>query len=110
MNILPRKINVLEMHSALGVGGAERNMITFCKFLNKELFNVFVVSYQKGGLLELRLKELGIDFMVSNSDIGKILKFTYDKNIDVLHIHRSGHYIELESKIINGLKKQNPRL
>jgi glycosyltransferase involved in cell wall biosynthesis len=104
------KIKVLEMHSSLGYAGGQRNMVTFAKNLNKELFQVFIASYREGGSYELKLRELGIEFVVSQGLADPILKFIRDKEINIIHIHRSGGYVPLESEIIEGAKKINPQM
>ena len=70
-----KKINILEMHSSLGYAGGQKNMFTFAKNLDKNIFNVFVASYVEGGMHEEKLREIGIEFIVSKKDVGVILEF-----------------------------------
>lgn len=105
-----RKINVLEMHSSLGYAGGQRNMFTYAKNFDRNIFNVFVASYNEGGMYEKKLQEAGIDFVVSKKDVGKIIDFFREKNIDIIHIHRSGGYVPLESQILLEAKKINKNL
>lgn len=107
---ISRKINILEMHSSLGYAGGQRNMFTFVKYLDKSIFNVFVASYVEGGIHEERLKEIGVEFIVSKRDVVKILEFIKEKRIDVIHIHRSGGYVPTETQIFEGAKKINEKL
>lgn len=104
------KINVLEMHSSLGFAGGQRNMFTFVKNLNRDIFNVYVASYREGGVYEEKLRELGIDYIVSRENVQEIIDFIQEKNIDILHIHRSGHFVQLEYDIVKGAKEVNPDL
>lgn len=104
------RINILEMHSYLDFAGGPRNMFTFVKNLDRNFFNVFVASYVEGGVYEEKLKELGIEFLVSKKDADKILRFIKEKNIHVIHIHRSGGYSPLETAIISGAKKINKEI
>lgn len=105
-----RKINILEMHSSLGYAGGQRNMFTYAKNFDKNIFNVFVASYNEGGVYEKKLQEAGIDFVVSKKDVGKIIDFFREKNIDIIHIHRSGGHVPLESQILTEAKKINKNL
>lgn len=105
-----RKINILEAHSSLGYAGGQRNLVSFAKYLDKNLFQVFAMGYREGGVQEKRLAELGIEAINGAGDIGKILSFIAEKKIDVIHLHRSGGYVPLETAIIAGAKQINPRI
>lgn len=85
-------------------------MITFCKYLNKDIFNIFVAAYWEGGSNEERLKAMNIDYIVSRGDANKILEYIRKNNIDVIHIHRSGGVVPLETEIIKGAKAFNPNM
>lgn len=91
-------------------GGGQRVVVTFCKYLRRDLFNVFAASYIEGGFQEGKFKELGIECLPGNGASGKIIDFIKEKSIDVLHIHRSGHFVPIESEIIKGAKEVNPRI
>ncbi len=105
-----KKINILEMHSSLGYAGGQKNMFTFAKNLDKNIFNVFVASYVEGGMHEEKLREIGIEFIVSKKDVGVILEFIKEKRIDIIHIHRSGGYVPIETQIFEGAKKINEKI
>ena len=107
---ISRKINILEMHSSLGYAGGQRNMVSFAKFLNKDLFNVFVCGYLEGGSQELKLKELNIPYCSALGKIDVIKDFIVKNKIDVIHIHRSGHYNTFETQIINTAKSINTQM
>jgi glycosyltransferase involved in cell wall biosynthesis len=104
------KINILEMHSSLGYAGGQRNMVTFVKYLRKDIFNVSVIAYRVGGPLETVLKELGIPYMVAHNDVAKIIEFIKAHNIDVIHIHRSGGSVPFETQFLTEAKKYNPNI
>lgn len=105
-----RKINVLEMHSSLGFAGGQRNMITFCKYLNKDIFSVFVAAYREGGIQEKRLRSLGMEYLVARGEVTPLRQFIKNKKIDILHIHRSGGYVPLETALLKAAKEDNPRI
>lgn len=107
---ISRKINILEAHSSLGYAGGQRNLVSFCKYLDKSIFNVFALGYVEGGVQENKLYELGIESFVGAKDSNRILEFIKEKKIDVIHIHRSGHFVRLESDIISGARKINPSI
>lgn len=98
------------MHSSFSYAGGQRNMVTFCKYLNKNIFNVFAAAYIEGGLQEKRLESLGIDFVTSKGSAEKIIDFIKNKSIDIIHIHRSGGYVPLETEIIKEAKKINNQI
>lgn len=104
------KINILEMHSSFGYAGGQRNMFTFAKNFDRNIFNVFAAAYLEGGVYEKKLNEIGVETVSGQRDAGKILKFIADNKIDAIHIHRSGGTVAIETEILQGAKKNNPNL
>lgn len=104
------KINILEMHSSLGYAGGQRNMVTFAKYLRKDIFNVSVCAYRTGGPLEAVLSDMKIPYLIANNDASKVIEFVKSNKIDVIHIHRSGGSVPLETQILQEAKKYNPNL
>ncbi|MEI8361140.1 MAG: glycosyltransferase family 4 protein [bacterium] len=108
---LSGKLNILELHSSMSyAGGGQRNVFTFCKYLNRDIFNVYAGSYLVGGAHEAKFAEIGVDFVVGDGTAGKILAFIDAKQIDILHMHRSGHNVLIEDEIMLGAKKINPQI
>ncbi|MBP6856002.1 MAG: glycosyltransferase family 4 protein [Candidatus Pacebacteria bacterium] len=97
-----RKINVLELHSSLSYAGCQRNMVTFAKTLDRNIFVPHVASYNEGGWYENELAREGIPYVVGNGTSAPILRAIAQWDIDVIHIHRSGHTNRLETEIIKG--------
>ena len=85
-------------------------MLTFARYLDRGLFNVFVAAYFEGGSQEDVLQDLKIEYVVSNGKVESILNFIREKKIDIVHIHRSGATIPLETEIIKGIKKINKNI
>lgn len=107
---IPRTINVLEVNANLEYAGGQRNMVTFAKYLRKDIFSVSVVAYQGSGYLGRLLELYDIPYMVARGDVEKILRFIEEKQIDIIHIHRSGGHVSIETSIIRGAKKINPNI
>lgn len=42
-------MNVLEICGSLGLGGTEKTMQIFCKYLSKDKFTVFGAGFLEGG-------------------------------------------------------------
>ena len=104
------KINVLELNSSFAYAGGARNLYSFCQYLDKNIFNVWAASHANGGSGEEILKSQGVEYILGKGDPFKIVNFIKDKKIDILHFHRSGQYIPVESKIINLAKEAFPNL
>ncbi len=102
------KIKILEIVSNLGYGGTQRTVINFSRYINRDFFDVFVIGYDKGGAREADL--VNIPYLVANNNVEKIIDFIRINKIRILHFHRSGHYIEIEFKIINEVKKNFPEI
>jgi glycosyltransferase involved in cell wall biosynthesis len=107
---LSRKINVLEVHATLGYAGGQRNMVTFAKYLSRDIFSVIVGTYQGGGALESELQKLSIPYVLGNGSILKLLEVIKNNKIDILHIHRSGGSVPIETNLVQQAKKINPNI
>lgn len=107
---LQRKINVLEVCSTLQYGGGQRNMVTFVKYLRQDIFSITVGVYVGGGPLEKTLQELGVGVVVGHNSVEPLLDVIKKQAIDILHIHRSGGEVAIETALIQGAKKINPNL
>ncbi len=105
-----RKINILEVASVIGYAGGARNLVSFCKYLNRNFFNVFAMGYAKGGAGERKLSELKVEYILANSSLQKIELFIREKQIDVIHIHRSGNYVDIEYNLLKKAKEINPKI
>ncbi len=105
-----KKINVLELNSGFAYAGGARNLYSFCYYLDKNVFNVWAGSHADGGSGEEILKRQGIEYVLGKGDPLKIVDFIKEKKIDILHFHRSGQYIPVESQIINLAKEAVPGL
>lgn len=105
-----RKINILEIHSSFGYAGGQRNMFSFVKYINKSLFQPFAAAYFEGGAYEEKYNAMGIKTISANGDAKKIISFIRENNIDIIHIHRSGGEVKIETEILQGAKKNNPNI
>ena len=99
------KIKVLEIVNQLGLGGTEYALQLFAKFLNKEHFEVIVISLIKGGERLQQLQDLGIKVIVFNGNFAKLAP--YVQLADVVHWHGGG---SLDSELFQVLEKHKPRL
>lgn len=98
------------MNANLAYAGGQRNMVTFAKYLHKDMFSVTVCAYHGGGPLESVITSLGIPCVVADGDVEKIVSIIKEKNIDIIHIHRSGGYVAIETKILQRAKEINPNI
>jgi len=83
------KIRVLHGIGRLGLGGTEKALQVFCKYLDKSRFDVMVCARQEGGCRVHSLRTLGIPVIVGPVDINEVIR---DHQIDICHVYRSGHY------------------
>lgn len=102
------QLTVLELNTSLGYAGAQRTMISFCKFLNKDYFRVVAASYGEGGPRERDLKELGIPYVIGHNNVQTVVDFAKSHGVTVVHFHRSGHYIPIEFELLQAFKKVLP--
>lgn len=97
------KINILQMANSLGIGGTEKCLETFTRFLNKDIFNVCVCGLQ-GGIREQLLRKDGFDVRIVGDNYESLTRLIREKEIHISHIHRSG---QSEPLTMNAVKKAN---
>lgn len=106
-----QKINVLQLVTGLGMGGAEKVVLDLAKYTSKDNFNTFVLAMSKRDELLDEFLFSGINTTIlrkSNSlkDFINIVKsvsgFVRDNNIQIIHAHMT-HSIVIASivKILN---------
>lgn len=103
------ELAILEINTSFGYAGAQRTMISFCKYFNPRYFRVYAVSYGEGGPREKDLQKMGVEYLIANYDISKIVSFAKEKKIEIIHIHRSGRYNEFEYSLMKALHDTLPK-
>jgi glycosyltransferase involved in cell wall biosynthesis len=83
------KIKVLHICNQLALGGAEKTLQVFCKYLDKSRFEVFACGRLGGGVRVAELEKGGIPVILRPANINELVR---DLKIDIYHMHRSGHY------------------
>ena len=109
-----KKINILQLITGLGIGGAEKVAYNLSKYISKDDFNVFVLSLsEQDDMLEEFLSS-GIDTTVMHQPnslsgllilIKKIHAFVNLNDIEIIHAHLSHSII-----VSSFLKLLNPSL
>ncbi|MDT7041799.1 glycosyltransferase family 4 protein [Candidatus Nitronereus thalassa] len=83
------KIKVLQAAHRLDMGGTEKALQVFCKYLDKSKFEVMACGWQQGGCRVNELEKLGIPVIVGPVDLDAIVR---EHKIDICHVYRSGHH------------------
>ncbi|PIY94082.1 MAG: hypothetical protein COY68_03620 [Candidatus Levybacteria bacterium CG_4_10_14_0_8_um_filter_35_23] len=80
-------INILEITNNFGLGGTEKTMQTYCKYLDKKKFNVYACGFLGGGPREKYIKDHVINILVANGDSKKTINFIKENKIKIFHYH-----------------------
>lgn len=99
------KIRIIEAGNELTLGGTEYVMQLYSKYLNKEYFDVTVVSIHLGGARVKLIEELGIPVFVLNGNLEPLVELL--KNTDVFHWHCNRWMDDLLFKI---LRENKPKI
>lgn len=83
-----KKINILEFSNQWALGGTEKSAQLFMKYMNKNVFNIFVAGWAGGDRLNF-VKEFAEDLLISDNP-EKLVEWIKSKNIDLVHFHRAG--------------------
>lgn len=102
-----KKIRVIEAVNQLGLGGTEYALQLYCKYLNKDIFHVTVVSLLKGGERVKLIQKQGTEVVVLDGDFTGLPSLL--KNTDVFHWHGSGA-CSLDPELFSALKANKPKL
>lgn len=93
-----KKINVLQLITGLGIGGAEKVVYDISINIDKDKFNNYVVSLSKQNDMLKEFIDSGISVISLNKKKSlvdlfcmfiRLVKFVYEKDIDVIHAHMS---------------------
>lgn len=102
-----RKIRILEAVNQLGLGGTEYALQLYCKYLNREIFDVTVVSLLKGGERVQLIEAEGTKVIVLDGDLSRLPELL--READVLHWHGSGN-CDGDAAFFEMVKANRPRL
>ncbi|MGH2360161.1 MAG: glycosyltransferase family 4 protein [bacterium] len=83
------KVRVLHICNQLDIGGTEKALQIFCKYLDKARFEVFACGRLRGGSRVAELEKLGIPVFVQPPDVTQLVR---ERDIDICHVHRGGDY------------------
>jgi glycosyltransferase involved in cell wall biosynthesis len=83
------KIRVLQACNQLGIGGTEKTIQVFSKYLDRSRFEVYACGLQAGGPRVAELERLGVKVIVQPTDLDALIR---NLKIDVYHVYRAGDY------------------
>lgn len=86
-----RKIRILMVCNLLDIGGTEKALQTFCKYLDRSRFEVIACGRLGGGCRVDALRGLGILVVVGPVNLNELVN---KLKIDICHVYRSDHYEE----------------
>lgn len=78
------KIRVLLACNQLGIGGTEKTIQTFAKYLDRSRFEVFACGLHAGGIRAEELKRLGVPVLVQPPDLDALIRELK------IHLYRAG--------------------
>ena len=99
------KIRIVEASNMLGLGGTEYVLQLFCKYFDKDIFDITVVGFYGGGPRADILTAMGVKVELLNGDRNRFAEIL--KRTDVLHWHGSGR---LDEDVFSVVEKNKPRL
>ncbi len=84
-----KKIRVLQSCLTLGIGGTQKTIQVFSKYLDRSRFEVYACGLKSGGVRVQTLEDLGVPVIVQPADLTALVR---ELKIDIYHIHRAGDY------------------
>lgn len=83
------KIRVMLACNLLDLGGTEKAIQIFAKYLDKSRFEVFACGRLRGGVRVAEIEKTGIPVFLQPLDITKLVR---ELKIDIYHVSRAGDY------------------
>ncbi len=85
-----KKLKVVEFTPGLGFGGTEKTVYTFCKYLDRDKFDISVISFKSDPASgrEQAIRDLGIETEIIEPK--RLEERLESLNADIFHIHRAG--------------------
>ena len=83
------KIRVMLACNLLDLGGTEKAIQIFAKYLDKSRFEVFACGRLRGGVRVAEIEKMGIPVILQPPDITKLVR---ELKIDIYHVSRAGDY------------------
>jgi glycosyltransferase involved in cell wall biosynthesis len=99
------RIKIIECANQLGLGGTEYALQLYCKYFDKEKFEVVVVGLLEGGPRAELIKQMGIKVEILNGDLKRFKEHL--ANADVLHWHGSG---DINKELFDIIAENKPKL
>lgn len=84
---MKNKKNILEICNWLWIGWTEKTMQIFCKYLDKDKYNIFACGIFRWGNREKIIRWYVKDLLISNWNIEDIKNFILKNNINIVHWH-----------------------
>jgi len=81
-----KKLKILHYSNTLGLGGTEKAALTWCKYLDKNIFENFFATKDKKNERENFCKSINLK-VFSQDDFTSLID---NLDIDIVHIHRAG--------------------
>lgn len=87
-----RKIRVVEYTDCLGFGGTEKVLGVFCKYLDREKYDIFVCAMKRDERSgrEQAIRDSGVDIHFADGTRSGLRSYFKEVKPDILHIHRMG--------------------
>ena len=104
-----KKIKVLVIMPQ--VDYSDRAAVNFCKGMNRNIFEIKALAYygEVGGK-EKDFADMGVELVLANGNLEVVAGAIKKWQPDVIHIHRSGHYVPIELDIFRMAKSINPSM
>ncbi len=106
-----KKINILQLSTGLGVGGAEKVILELAKNLDKNIFDNFVIGLSDSAALNFKFQEEGIETIILSKKkslvgfknmIYYVNKFIKENKIDIIHAHMThAMFVAVAVKLLN---------
>jgi glycosyltransferase involved in cell wall biosynthesis len=80
-------MNILEITSSFGLGGTQKVMQIYCKYLDKRKIEIYTCALKESGPREKIFLTYSKDALVADGNLEKIIAFIKKNKIELIHWH-----------------------
>lgn len=103
-------MRILTVCDTCGIGGKQRVAANFAMAFKSQGHESAYLAYKEDGVRRPDMEEVGVSVFVGGDQLDEALAQAVDFKPDLVHIHRTGHTREVQTRIMRALRETGCRI